>query len=187
MTFRGGHTGGVSTSTDVPTMALSWKQRLGAAAALSVAFAALVGAILTGGESSDTGVVMSQSPVDGGGTRDGEAVPLVVDPVQGWFPAAGEGSACSEPVGVDLLQGYSAILTINGVEIPIEDTNVYGADGRTLTAGGSQGQVTWGPEPDCPFGELLRPTGNTVSACVYRLVDGPETCRVFTRPDAFDF
>ncbi len=189
------------SSSDAPSLALSWRQRAIAGGAVAVAFAILILGIVTGGSADEPEVVLSQSPVDGGGTRDGEAVPLVIDPVESWFPAAGEGSACSEAVGVDLLSGYMAILTINGVQIPENETNVYLRDDsidpnanpnaqsgtRTLTAGGSQGQVTWGPEPDCPFGEILRPTGNTVSACVYRIQDGPANCRRIDRPDAFDF
>lgn len=148
-----------------------------------IAFGALVLAAVYSGERTPSAPILSGSPVDGGGERDAEAVPLDVDPIQGWFPRSGIGSTCTEVVGVDLIPGYSAVLTINGVAIAEDDTNVRvdtDGDGEkdAFSSGGSQGQVTWGPEPDCPNGSVLRPQGNVVEACIYRLVDGPETCRV---------
>lgn len=175
---------------------MTTRQRIIASVAVCVAFACLGLAIAYSGDGDDTGPILSGSPVDGGGVRDAEQVELDVNPIEGWFPAAGEGSGCSEPVGVDLIPGFSALLTINGVPIAPEDTNAFvsvdnNGDGITdataISAGASQGQVTWGPEEDCPFGEILRPTNNRVSACIYRVEEGPANCRVRARPDTFDF
>ncbi len=178
----------------------SLRQRLVIGTAILVAFGALIVAGVYSGDTSPSAPVLSGGPADGGGDRGSDvAAPLNINPVEGWFPASGEGSGCSEPVGVDLIPGYSAILTINGVTIPDDETNVYIsnvdgsanpnlADGaRVLSAGGSQGHVTWGPEPNCPFGSVLRPTANEVIACIYRLEDGPASCRPTRRPDTFDF
>jgi hypothetical protein len=176
------------------------RQRIIAGSAVVVAFACLGLAIAYSGDTSVPGTTFSGSPVDGGGERlDDPNAPgqeLDINPIERWFPQAGEGSACSEPVGVDLIPGYSALLTINGIPIAPEDTNQFvtidnDGDGTTdataISAGASQGQVTWGPEPDCPFGEILRPTSNRVTACIYRIEDGPENCRTRSRPDTFDF
>lgn len=177
-------------------MKFSLRQRVLLSVALLLAFGALGVAVAYSGDTSVAGPSFSGSPVDGGGARPEDATApteeLDINPIQGWFPQSGAGSACSEAVGVDLIPGYSAILTINGVEIPPEETNVMvdsNGDGvaDAVSAGGSQGQITWGPEPDCPFGEILRATANTVSACIYRTVDGPAGCRVIRRPDTFDF
>jgi len=169
-------------------------------AAVAVAFACLGVAIAYSGDNSVAGPVFSGSPVDGGGERGDDpnaaTEELDVNPIERWFPLAGEGSACSEPVGVDLIPGYSALLTINGVAIPAEDTNQIVAidndndgitDATAISAGASQGQVTWGPEEDCPFGLILRPTNNRVTACIYRVEQGPDNCRNRSRPDTFDF
>lgn len=171
---------------------MTLRQRLVISGALILAFSSLGVAIAYSGDTGPAGPVFSGSPVDGGGDRsdDPSSPPetLDVNPIERWFPQAGEGSACSEAVGVDLLPGFSALLTINGVSIPTEDTNVFvTGEGGVLTAGGSQGQVTWGPEPDCPFGTILRPTQNTVTACIYRVEEGPANCRTIARPDSFDF
>ncbi len=128
---------------------------------------------------TDPGPVFSGGPVDGGGDRDeveDGGVELDINPIEGFLPRTGEGSTCTEPVGVDLIPGYSAVLTINGVEIGPEDIN--GADG-VATAGSSLGEISWGPEEGCPRGEILRPQGNRLEACVYRNIDGPESCRTF--------
>lgn len=165
-----------------------------------VAFGFLGLAFANSGNTDVAGPIISGSPVDGGGERlddpNAERPELDVNPIERWFPQAGEGSGCSEPVGVDLIPGYSALLTINGTPIAPEDTNAListdtNNDGITdvtaFSAGGSQGEVTWGPEEDCPFGLLLRPTNNRVSACIYRIEEGPENCRTRARPDTFDF
>lgn len=173
-------------------MGTTLRQRLIIGAALLVAFASLGVAIAYSGENEPAGPAFSGSAADGGGVRPDDAnsptSTLIVNPVERWFPEAGEGSGCSEVVGVDLTAGYTALLTINGVPIPVEDTNVYSDfEKKVLSSGGSQGQVTWGPEPDCPFGAILRPTANEIIACIYRLGEGADTCRPIQRPDLFDF
>lgn len=172
-------------------MKSSLQQRIVIGLALVVAFSAIVVASLFSGDTTPATVVISGSPADGGGDRSAVGQPvstIPINPIQRWFPAAGEGSGCSEPVGVDLLPGFGAVLTINGVEIAESDTNVYtDFASRTFSAGGSQGQVTWGPETDCPFGQILRPTGNQVVACVYQIIEGPGACTTIARPDTFDF
>lgn len=159
----------------------SLRSRVAIGLAIVVAFGALVVAAAFSGERTPSAPVLSGSAADGGGERDGDELgePLDVNPIEAWLPRSGIGSTCTEPVGVDLIPGYSAILTINGTEIAEEDTNVYtDFDTREFSAGGSQGQVTWGPEEDCPNGSLLRPQGNTVEACIYRVEEGPASCRV---------
>jgi hypothetical protein len=103
-----------------------------------------------------------------------------ISPIEGFLPRSGEASACREPVGVDLIDGYGATLTINGVVIPPEQMNVkLDSDGEItdeVTASRSLSQYTFGPEESCPNGEILRATNNVVQACVYRLEDGPGSC-----------
>ncbi len=155
-----------------------------------LAFAALTVGALYGADTTPVAVVRSGGAADGGGERDAEPVPLDISPVEGWFPQTGIGSTCTEPVGVDLITGYGAILVINGQPIPDTEMNVYSNPeapplDRVLTADGALGRYTWGPETDCPNGELLRPVGNTVEACVYRIEEGPNGCRVYG-PISFD-
>lgn len=153
------------------------KQWLIIGAGVLVAFGALVLAATYQADTSPDEPVLSGSAADGGGARpedaNAEAAPLDVNPIEAWLPKSGEGSTCSEAVGVDLIPGYGAVLTINGVTLTEDQTN------DRLSAGGSLGQVTYGPEEDCPNGQLLRPQGNVVEACVYRLVEGPENCRIY--------
>ncbi len=148
------------------------------AAGLAIAVLMLVLAtIYSGSDNTNIDAPISGGPVDGGGDRDDEdtgKVALDVNPIEAFLPRTGEGSTCTEAVGVDLIPGFSATLTINGVAIPEEDIN--GADG-IATAGSSLGEVSWGPEEGCPRGKILRPQGNRLEACVYRLTDGPESCR----------
>ena len=103
-----------------------------------------------------------------------------VGPIEGFLPRSGEASACREPVGVDLIEGYAATLTINGVEIPPEQMNVNldeaGEITEEVTASRSLSVYTFGPEEDCPNGEILRATNNVMQACIYRLEDGPASC-----------
>jgi hypothetical protein len=149
------------------------------AGGLAIALLMIVLAAVYSADTGDTGPVFSGGPVDGGGERDDVedgGQELDINPIEGFLPRTGEGSTCTEPVGVDLIPGFSAILTINGVEIPPEDIN--GADG-VATAGSSLGEVSWGPEEGCPRGAILRPQGNRLEACVYRNIDGPDTCRTF--------
>ena len=103
------------------------------------------------------------------------------DPVEAFLPLSGEASACREAVGVDLRPGYAAILTINGIPIPPDEMNVtVDENGQAVpgdrSASRALGQYTFGPEPECPNGQVLRPTGNLLRACVYRVEDGPATC-----------
>lgn len=104
------------------------------------------------------------------------------NPVEGFLPRSGEASACREPVGVDLITGYAATLTINGITIAPEEMNVVldedGQPTREITASRSLGQFTFGPEDDCPNGRVLRPTGNVLEACVYRVEEGPDSCEI---------
>ena len=105
-----------------------------------------------------------------------------INPIEGFLPRSGAGSACREPVGVDLVEGFGATLTINGVSIAPEQMNVVlGAGGETtneVTASRSLGHYTFGPELDCPNGAVIRATNNVMQACVYRLVEGPGACVV---------
>lgn len=125
------------------------------------------------GEGSGEGGAPAAAPAD-------DAPP--VSPIEGFLPRSGEASACREPVGVDLIPGYAATLTINGVRIAPEQMNVItdeaGEITGELTASRSLSQYTFGPEPDCPNGEILRATNNVMQACVYRLEDGPGSCVV---------
>lgn len=145
-------------------------------AALSVAFGAItLASIYSGGQSSGP-IVNSGAAADGPVTNG-------ITPVEGWFPRTGQGGACSEPVGVDLIDGYAATLTVNGVPIATDEMNTFelsqaedGTRSTVLTAGGSLGRFTWGPEPDCPGGAVLRPQNNEVVACVYEVGDNPANC-----------
>jgi hypothetical protein len=117
------------------------------------------------------------APPDGASSTTNPA-----DPIEGFLPRSGEGSACREPVGVDLIDGYGATLTINGIRIAPEEMNVVlGEDGlptREITASRSLGQYTFGPETDCPNGSVIRATDNVMQVCVYRLIEGPDACVV---------
>ncbi len=130
------------------------------------------GAIDGGATSGGAGGGDSASPATG---NDGP-----VGPIEGFLPRSGEASACREPVGVDLIEGYAATLTINGVAIPPERMNVNldeaGRITDEVTASRSLSIYTFGPEEDCPNGEILRATNNVMQACVYRVEDGPASC-----------
>lgn len=131
------------------------------------------------GGGSGTDAASGDGDNGGGGSASGDAAPPT-NPIEGFLPRSGEASACREPVGVDLIAGYAAKLTINGVAIPPEEMNVnIDADGRItdeVTASRSLSLYTFGPEEDCPNGEILRATDNVMRVCVYRLVDGPASC-----------
>ena len=155
-----------------------------------LAFGALVLGAMYDAPTEPAAIVQTGSAADGGGERDAETAVLDVSPVEGWFPQTGVGSTCTEPVGIDLLPGYAAILVINGEPIPDNELNIYDNPDappgeRVLTASGALGRYTWGPEEDCPNGRLLRPEGNSVSACVYRIEQGPNGCRQYG-PFEFD-
>jgi hypothetical protein len=103
----------------------------------------------------------------------GAAPPADANPVRAFFPSSGQGSTCTEPVGVELVPGFAASLTINGVDIDPARMN------DPAGAAGSINRFTYGPEEGCPHGELLRPRSNVVEACVWRLGDSPASCRTF--------
>lgn len=129
------------------------------------------GPVVVGAGSSSNDAEPTIEPAESGG---------VINPIEGWFPQSGAGAACREPVGVDLIGGYGATLTINGIAIAPEEMNVVlDEDGNPtdeVTASRSLGHYTFGPEDACPNGTVLRATDNVIQACVYRLVEGPETC-----------
>ncbi|MFV0525138.1 MAG: hypothetical protein ACK5RL_11640 [Acidimicrobiales bacterium] len=119
-----------------------------------------------------------------GAAGAGTAAAASTSPIEEFLPRSGQASACREPVGVDLVEGYAADLTINGIRIAPEEMNVAldadGAPSNAVTASRSLGQYTYGPEDDCPNGRVLRPTDNVLEACVYRIEDGPASCTVST-------
>ncbi|MEZ5339911.1 MAG: hypothetical protein R2706_00225 [Acidimicrobiales bacterium] len=154
--------------------------------ALTIAGCALVLASLYSGSSTN-------NPVINAGATAGGPDGIGITPVEGWFPRTGQGGACSEQVGIDLIDGYAATLTINGIPIPPDEMNTFAAaptqastdddagdNGQTrstvISADGSLGRYTWGPEEDCPGGEILRAQDNTVVACVYEINDNPSNC-----------
>ncbi len=156
-----------------------------------LAVAALVWGAMYDADTTPSAPVLSGGAADGGGERDGDEVVLDVTPIEGWFPKTGVGSTCTEPVGVDLIPGYGAVLVINGQPIPDNELNIYvnpdaPPDERILTAQGALGQYTWGPEEDCPNGLLLRPENNRVEVCVYRIETGPSGCTISTDFFTFD-
>ena len=120
-------------------------------------------------------VAMTGSPADPAGDDDPAAAPPQgeQDPVTGWFPQGGQGAACTEPIGVALRAGYLASLVINGIPIPDDQLN-----GRA-SASGTLNHYTWGPEPDCPRGRLLRAKDNVVEACVWRADEARSRCRPY--------
>lgn len=122
-------------------------------------------------------VVLTNLPPGSGGEPAGEAgAPgpgAEQSPITGWFPQGGQGAACTEPVGVALQAGYQASLVINGIPIPDDQLN-----GRA-SASGTLNHYTWGPEPDCPRGRLLRPKGNLLEACVWRAGEARSGCRAY--------
>jgi len=145
-----------------------------------------IGALYQGDRLPDesTNVIVGEGSGAGGSpaAAPAEDAPAPVSPIEGFLPRSGEASACREPVGVDLIPGYAATLTINGVTIAPEQMNVVtneeGEITGELTATRSLSQYTFGPEADCPNGDILRATNNVMQACVYRLEDGPASCVV---------
>ncbi len=153
-------------------------------AVVAVAVGLLVVGALNGAD-TDPSVNAAATPgalnaASDGETTDGAVAAAAVEAV---LPRSGQGSTCTEAIGVDLIPGYAATLTINGRVIDQSELNIYqddpdNPDATVLQAGASLNQYTWGPEPGCPNGELIRPKDNTVEACVYKLADGPSNCRV---------
>lgn len=110
---------------------------------------------------------------------DGEDVnPGEANPVEGTFPLTGIGSTCTEPVGVDLVPGYVARITINGNVIPESEMNgpLLSPAGTEISAGRSLGHFTYGPEPGCPKGKYLQPQNNLVVICYWRIEDVESNC-----------
>lgn len=105
-------------------------------------------------------------------------------PIETFLPRSGEASACREDVGVDLIPGYGATLTINDIEIAPEEMNVNLDDNgeitRVITASRSLGHYTFHPSDECPNGPYLRPTDNVLEVCVYRLSDPAQRCTLRT-------
>lgn len=153
------------------------------AAGVVLAVGALALAAAYQADTSPSEPVLSGSPADGGGIRaadpNAEQAPLDVNPIEDWLPRSGIGSTCSEAVGVDLIPGFAAVLTINGQTLTDEQMNGVDPDTGAIPASRSLGQYTYGPEEDCPNGVLLRPQNNRVEACVYRITEGPESCRTY--------
>ncbi len=173
-------TGPTSDAVEVPKIGFLQYGLIGAG--LIVALLMLIlASVYSGSGNSDP--VFTGGPVDGGGNRDSETLgteELDINPVEAFLPATGKGATCTEAVGVDLIAGFSALLTINGVEIAQEDMNGFGLNAqgvRVNVAGSSLGEFTWGPEEGCPNGQVLRPQNNQLEVCVYRNTDGPDSCR----------
>jgi hypothetical protein len=177
------------TSTPVGRTAISrTTQRIIILVGVFVAFGALVLAATYQADTSPSAPVLSGSAADGGGERpddpNSEGAPLDVNPIQEWLPRSGIGSTCSEAVGVDLIPGFGAVLTINGRTIGEDELNGNTESG-SVDASRTLGQYVYGPEEDCPNGAILRPQNNIVEACVYRLDEGPANCRTYP-PFTFD-
>ena len=156
------------------------QQRLVTGSLLLVAAGAMALGVLYQGERLPEGPNIVGAP--SGESETASPTTATINPIEGFLPRSGEGSACREPVGVDLVEGFGATLTINGVSIAPEQMNVVlGPDGEptnVVTASRALGQYTFGPEPDCPNGSVIRATSNVMQACVYRLSEGPGACVV---------
>jgi hypothetical protein len=124
----------------------------------------------------------------GGGATAGGGGQVATGPIEAWLPRSGEASACSEPVGVDLAEGFGATLTINGIDIAPEAMNVNldeeGEISSVITASRSLGHYTFEPDDKCPNGRFLRPVDNVLEVCVFRLSDNTRRC---TLQDRFVF
>ena len=162
------------------------RQRWISAGILLLAAGALVLAAIYGendstGSARASGLGASASDTTLAPTAD--AIPPATQIIEGFLPQGGEASACSEPVGVDLIGGYGARLTINGIEISPEEMNVnLDADGEitnVLTPTRSLGHFTFQPGDDCPNGRWLRAVDNVLDVCVYRF-DDPSACALRT-------
>ncbi|MEM7337338.1 MAG: hypothetical protein AAF467_01755 [Actinomycetota bacterium] len=161
------------------------RQRFITISLLVLAGIAMTFAIAYQGERLPDGpsVVGNVNNAANGGVPTADTV-VVTGPIEGFLPRSGEGTACREPVGVDLAPGFGATLTINGIAIAPEEMNVNldpeGNPTGVVTASRSLDQYTFGPEPNCPDGRVIRATDNLVQACIYRLEDGPGTCTLNT-------
>ena len=163
------------------------RQRWISAGILLLAVGALILAALYGeddstGSSRAAGLGASASDTTLAPSAD--AVPPATQIIEEFLPMGGEASACSEPVGVDLIGGYGARLTINGIEIAPEEMNVnLDANGEitnVMTPTRTLGHFTFEPDEDCPNGRRLRPLGNVLEVCVYRFDDPSASCALRT-------
>jgi len=130
-------------------------------------------------------IVPSGTTVVGGNAGgQGNPNPGGISPIEGFLPRSGAATTCQESIGVDLLPGYGAFLTINDVVIPAEQMNVNldsnGEITNVITATRSAGHYTFEPDDDCPNGSLLRPTNNILKVCVFRLSDVSQACALRT-------
>ena len=136
--------------------------------------------VVGAGSSSDSGSSASGAGAAGADGSETDAAPVADGPVEGFLPRSGEASACREEVGVDLIPGYGAELTINGIVIPPEAMNVNldetGAITDVITASRSLGHYTFKPDDECPNGTYLRPVDNVLQICVFRLSDVEQRC-----------
>lgn len=181
---------------------MTLRQRIGMGALLLGAVLALtLGAIYQDDDRLDQDRVVGGSasapittaPTGASGVIDpgsaGQDDPGTGGPIESFLPRSGEASACSEEVGVDLIPGYGAILTINGVEIAPEDMNVNldddGEITNVITASRSLGHYTFRPDDNCPNGTFLRPVDNVLEVCVFRLSDPDRGCTL-RRENVFD-
>lgn len=142
-------------------------------------------------QTSDDPTTGATTPSDGG---DGTASATTLagtdgsgpSPVERFLPEGGAAVACEEQVGVDLLPGYGARLTINGREVPDDVMDlVFDEDGKVIpgdkSAFRSIGFYTFTPDANCPNGKWLRPVDNVLDICVYRLEDPARSCTLTTQ------
>lgn len=164
------------------------RQRLIMGAMVGVAFLALVLGAIYQDDDKLAGInvvgrdTSAQAAAPSGGGGGADPAPVATGPIEGFLPKSGEASACSEEIGVDLAPGFGAKLTINGIDIAPEEMNVNlnanGEISEVITASRSLGQYTFEPEDNCPNGSLLRPLGNVLEVCVYRLSDNTQACAI---------
>ncbi len=163
------------------------RQRWISAGILLLALGALILAAIYG-EDDSTGSAraagLGASATDSTLGPAADAVPPATQIIEGFLPRGGEASACSEAVGVDLVSGYGARLTINGIEIAPEEMNVnLDANGEitnVLTPTRTLGHFTFQPTDECPNGRWLRPVDNVLDVCVYRFDDPSASCTLRT-------
>ncbi len=164
------------------------RQRFAMAGMVMVALLALVlGAIYQDDDKLGEARIIGGDPsttTASGGDQSAADGASATGPIEGFLPKSGEASACREQIGVDLASGFGAKLTINGIVIPPEDMNVNldenGEISDVITASRSLGHYTFSPDDNCPNGSLLRPVGNVLEVCVFRLSDATQSCALTT-------
>lgn len=163
------------------------RQRWISAGVLVLAVGALVLAAFYGEDDSTGSVRAAGGAASASDTTlapEADAVSPATQIIEEFLPQGGEASACSEPIGVDLIGGYGARLAINGVDIAPEEMNVnLDGDGEitnVLTPTRSLGHFTFQPGDDCPNGRWLRPVDNVLEVCVYRFDDPSASCALRT-------